>query len=219
MKLLGAEVALPDRDVELLEREERPRARLVLFPDVEVVEADGALHRELWRVVRRAREPDVQRQRQPSRLDGEREPHRDEGQVARQIERLEPKLEHGLQRLREGLRAAVRDERRPVDAHAQPGLDEGVKVYGQRRYERHANRQRGDLVVVARGTIVEDHGAVTDPDVIEREARRRGVGRRRRLGALGPRREPRQDVREVVSGVDIRKGVQRGLRAYDVDTR
>ena len=127
---LRAEIALAEHDVELLEREQRARPRGVLLLHVDVIEPERPLHGELGRVVRATREPEVERERQPGRLDGERELQRHEGQVARQIERLQPQLEHGLEGLLEGLRSPRGDEGRAVDDDAEAGLDERVEVHG-----------------------------------------------------------------------------------------
>ena len=115
-------------------------AGLVLLLDVQLLERDVALHGQLGRAVARAHEADVQRQRQARRLDRERQAHRHERQIARQVQRLQPQLEHGLERILERLGAPLDRERRAVDRHAQPRLDERIQVHRQRRHERHADR-------------------------------------------------------------------------------
>ncbi len=220
VKALRGQIAVADLHREPFQRAQRPGPRLVLLLDVQLLQRDVALDRQLGRAVARAHEPDVQSQRQPRRFDGERQVHRHERQVAREVQLLQPQLEHGLQRILERLGAPLDRERRAVDRHAQAGLDERIQVHRQRRDERNTDAQARDLVVIAGRTVVEDQRGVVDVDVVQREARRRRIRRRgRRFGRLGHGRQMRDDVREVVGGADVGPRIGGRARAHHVQAQ
>ena len=178
---LRGQIRLADAHLQLLERGERLRPGLVAFLHVQLCERHVALDGRLRRVRPRSHERQVERQRQPRRVHREWQAHRYERHVAGEIERVQPQLEDGLERILERLGPPLDREGRPVDPDAEPGFDERIDVDRQRRDERHADGELADLVMATGRQIVEGDRQIADVDVVEREARRRRVGRCRRL--------------------------------------
>jgi hypothetical protein len=115
----------------------------------------------------------------------------------------------GSARLLEGQRVAREPQRRAVHLGGELGQHLDLGMRGHAGNERNADAQLAHGMVLSLGPVLEIDAAVDEPDVEQRELRRRRV-------ALGARRELVQQVLEVVGPIGIAHHAQLRLRERDL---
>ena len=158
----------------VLERDER---RIGGVANVELIERHGPVQSN-QRLRFRLHEMHVHIRRQRATRNFHRQLHRRVADIERQVEAMQPEVNHRVARRRERLGHAGNSQRAAVDHHLHQRLDEHVQLGRQVRDKRHVDLNLLDLVLLAEHLIVDRYFAVAQLNIGNREfhrrARRRG---------------------------------------------